>query len=178
MFDCYYRFNKVGVDKAHNKTYLKEIVTYSFKSNHNYYLVEVEVYRYNVFIIKYFLKKHKHSSLKYNILTNENRCSKVVSTCIRIMLQIHDKNPLASYGFLGANTVKSETGYSEPKRITKRFLVYRRAMYALFGTETFTHFMDLEHSAYLMISNQDDSVDNIKEKAKMMFEDIFPELAE
>lgn len=178
MFDSYYRFSKVGVDKALNKKYLKEIITYSFKSENNYYLVEVEVYVLDIYIVKFFLKRHKRNPLKYNLLTKENRCSKVVSTCIRIMLQIHFKNPLASFGFLGANIIERESGYEESKSATKRFMVYRRAMYALFGTETFTHYIDLEHSAYLMISNKNDSVEHIKDKAKKMFDDIFPELAD
>jgi len=99
VFDSHYPFHKVGVNKAHNQGYLKEIITYSFKTNRNYYLVEVEVYALDIYVIKYFLKKDKRNPVKYNILTYENRCSKIISTCIRIMLQIHDKNPLASFGF-------------------------------------------------------------------------------
>ncbi|MEP6613239.1 MAG: hypothetical protein ABJA76_15170 [Mucilaginibacter sp.] len=178
MFDSFYRFHKVGVDKAFNKKYLKEIITYSFRSAHHYYLVEIEVYSSDIYIVKYYLKKHKHNPLKYNILTNEYRSSKVISTCIRIMLQIHSKNPMASFGFLGANTINRATGYEESKRTTKRFQVYKLAMYALFGTQTFTHYTDIEHSAYLMVSNKVKSVDEVKENAKKMFEDIFPELAE
>jgi hypothetical protein len=178
VFDSYYRFSKVGVDKAHNKQYLKEIITYSFKSDNNYYLVEVEVYVLDIYIIKFFLKKHKRNPFKYNLLTNENRCSRIVSTCIRIMIEIHDKNPKASFGFLGANIIEQESGFEEPKNATKRFMVYKRAMYALFGTETFTHYIDLEHSAYLMISNKNSSVDDVKDSAKKMFEDIFPDLAD
>lgn len=178
MFDSSYQFHKVGVDKAFNKRYLKEVITYNFRSNLHYYLVEVEVYSYDVYIVKYYLKKHKHNPLKYNILTKENRSSKIISTCIRIMVEIHSKNPLASFGFIGANIINKETGYEEPKKITKRFRVYRLAMYALFGTETFTHYADIEHSAYLMISNKVKSLNMVKENAKKMFEDIFPELSD
>jgi len=178
VFDSCYRFSKVGVDKAHSKKFLKEGITYSFKTENSYYLVEVEVYAFDIYVIKFFLKKHKRSPLKYNILTNENRCSKVVSTCIRIMLEIHHKNPFASFGFIGANTIDRQTGYEESMQTTKRFIVYRRAMFALFGTETFTHYVDAGHSAYLMISNKNDSVESIKESAKKMFDDIFPQLAD
>jgi hypothetical protein len=177
VYDSHYRFCKVGVDKAHNKKHLKEIITYSFRSG-NYYLVEVEVYSYNIYIIKYYLKKHKSNPLRYNLLTNENRCSKIISTCIRILLSIHGKDPVASFGFLGAHIVNRQIGYEEPKNVTKRFRVYRRAMIALFGNQTFTHHLDLEHSTYLMISNKNASVDTIREKAKKMFDDLFPELGD
>jgi hypothetical protein len=112
------------------------------------------------------------------MLTNENRGSKVISTCIRIMLQIYTKNPMASFGFIGANTVDPEKSYTESKQLTKRFRVYRLAMYALFGTKTFTHYADTGHSAYLMVNNNVKSVDGVKDAAKLMFEDIFPDLAQ
>lgn len=173
MFDSHYRFCKVGSDKAHNKKYLNNVITYSFRSG-NYYLVEVEVYSDDIYIIKYYLKRHKSNPLRYNLLTNEQKCGKVVSTCIRIMLSIYQKNPLASFGFLGANTVK--TNYEEPKAITKRFKVYKYAVISLFGFETFTHHQDLEHSTYLMINNKHKDIETIKEKARKMFDDLFPEL--
>ena len=94
------------------------------------------------------------------------------------MLSIYNNDPMASFGFIGAHTINKEIGYEEPKSLTKRFQVYKMAMFALFGTETFTHFIDNEHSAYLMISNKNKSVENIKQSAKKMFEDIFPDLAE
>jgi hypothetical protein len=177
VFDTHYRFCQVGVDKAHNKKYLKEIITYSFRSG-NYYLVEVEVYSYDIYIVKYYLKKNKNNPLRYNLLTNEQKCAKVISTCIRIMLSIYHKNPNASFGFLGAHIVKIDIGYEEPKNITKRFRVYRTAVVRLFGLETFTHHRDFEHSTYLMINNKNKDVDFIKEKAKKMFDDLFPELGD
>jgi hypothetical protein len=176
VFDSYYRFHKVGVDKAHHKKYLKEIVTYSFKSANHYYLVEVEVYVPDIYIIKFYLKKDKRNPIKYNILTKENRSSKVISTCIRIMLQIHAGNPLASFGFLGSPIIDKETGYHESRATTKRFMLYRRAMYALFGTKTFTHYIDMQHSAYLMVNNKNQSVEDVKNSARKMFNEIFPEL--
>ena len=177
MFETYYRFCRVGVDKAHNKKYLKEIITYTFRSG-NYYIVEVEVYSYDIYIVKYYLKKNKRNPLKYNLLTNEHKCAKVISTCIRIMLSIYNKNPNASFGFLGANIIDRKNGYEESKNITKRFRVYRTSVVRLFGLETFTHHRDFEHSTYLMINNKNKNVDEIKEKARRMFDDLFPELVD
>ena len=111
-------------------------------------------------------------------MTNEHKCAKVLSTCIRIMLSIYTKNPLASFGFLGAHIVESETGYEESKSVTKRFRVYRTAVVRLFGLETFTHLRDFQHSTYLMINNKNKDVEDIKDKARKMFDDIFPELNE
>ena len=79
-------------------------------------------------------------------------------------------------GFLGSYTVKQENGYVEPKNKTKRFRVYQKAILDQIGIETFTHQHDDEHSTYLMISNKNTSVDAVKEKAKKMFNELFPEL--
>lgn len=38
------------------------------------------------------------------------------------------------------------------------------------------HYCDFEHSTYLMINNKNKSVDEIKDKAVIMFNEIFPEL--
>ncbi|GGH03633.1 hypothetical protein [Mucilaginibacter phyllosphaerae] len=173
MFDKPYRFCKVGSDKAHNKKHLKEVITYSFRSG-IYYLVEVEVYTDDIYIIKYYLKKHKNNPLKYNLLTGENKCSRIISTCIRIMLSIYTQNKQASFGFLGATIIKGD--FEEAKQETKRFTVYKSAVIRLFGVETFTHHRDSEHSTYLMVNNRNKDIDAIKDKAKKMFEEIFPSL--
>lgn len=178
MFDSWYKFSKVGVDKTHNKKYLKEVITYSFKSDRNYYLVEVEAYTNHIYIVKFYLKKDKQNPLKYHLLTNENKGSRIISTCIRIMFHIYQKNRLASFGFIGANTISKESGFEEPKQLTKRFRIYKMTMHALFGAETFTHYADNKHSAYLMVNNKSASVTNVRQIAKQMFEDIFPELSE
>lgn len=175
MFDTYYIFSKVGTDKAHNKKYLKEVLTYSFRSG-NYYLVEVEVYTHDIYIVKYFLKKHRSNPLKYNLLTGEHKSAKVISTCIRIMLSIYNKNKNANFGFLGAHIIVPG-GEIESREETKRFRVYKTAVLGLFGEETFTHHRDTEHSTYLMINNKN-NVEFIKDKAVKMFNDIFPELCD
>lgn len=59
MFDSAYHFNKVGFQNAHQKKYLVSVATYSFRTENQYYLVEVERYKYDIFIIKYFQKKIK-----------------------------------------------------------------------------------------------------------------------
>jgi hypothetical protein len=174
VFESYYKYQKVGVDKANNKKHLKEVITYSFRSA-NYYLVEVEVYQHDIYIIKYYLKKNKSNPLRYNLLTAEHKCAKVISTCIRIMISIYNQNTNASFGFLGAHVIKREIGYVEPKESTKRFRVYRTTAVRLFGLETFTHHRDFVHSTYLMINNKKD-VEVIREKAKSMFNELFPEL--
>jgi hypothetical protein len=48
-------------------------------------------------------------------MTNEGRCSRIVGTCFSIFLTIYEKNPLASFGFLGAHTIDQKKEYSRTK---------------------------------------------------------------
>lgn len=101
--DCY-AFSKVGNDLANSKESLISIITYSFKTPANWYLVEVEKYKQNAFVIKYFLKKHKKHKFRYNLLSNEFKCRPVVMTVINILLEILNKKKLASFAFIGSHT--------------------------------------------------------------------------
>ncbi|HAL83505.1 MAG TPA: hypothetical protein DCO83_15765 [Mucilaginibacter sp.] len=62
------------------------------------------------------------------------------------------------------------------RQLQKDLSVYKYAVISLFGFETFTHHQDLEHSTYLMINNKHKDIETIKEKARKMFDDLFPEL--
>lgn len=93
------------------------------------------------------------------------------------MLSIYQKNQLASFGFLGAHIVNKGSSI-ESKSNTKRYRVYQKAIVRLFGEATFTHHQDKQHSTYLMVNNRHKDVDTIREKAKSMFDDLFPELGE
>jgi hypothetical protein len=177
VFENYYKFDKVSIVRPIKKGHLKETIIYRFKSG-NYYLVNVEVYSYDIYIIKYFLKRNRDSRLKYNLLTNEGKCIKIISTCVRIMLSIYKKNPKASFGFVGAPTEDPKTGYKEAKEATKRFRVYRATSLRLFGSDSFTHHRDIVNSTYLMISNKNDDVFDIERKSKAMFDELYPILGE
>ncbi|TFF35359.1 hypothetical protein [Mucilaginibacter psychrotolerans] len=174
MFNSYYPFHQIRLVKPLANKYLKEIITYNFRSEKNYYLVEVERYALDIYVVKFYLKKHKQSPYKYNILTNEHKGSRVINTCVQIMLSIYHKNELPSFGFVGANTINKESGFEEPKAQTKRFIIYRRVMYALLGTKTFTHYYDALNSTYLMVNNKSESVHQKFIRAKDMFEELFP----
>ena len=109
-------------------------------------------------------------------MTNEHNCPKIVSTCIHILLSVLKSKPLASFGFIGANTIDHANNFVEGKRSTKRFRIYKKAMENLIGQQKFHHSMDQIHSTYLMVNNNNHSVQDIINKAKMMFERIYPEL--
>lgn len=176
MFEGYYTFNKANVDTPLNyKKHLLKTHIYRFKTEgRTPYIVHVEEYPGHIFIIKFFRKKDRNNKNRFNIVTNEGRCTKIVTTCIRILVSILHKVPDASFGFLGAHTVtKSEV---ESKTNTQRFRIYKFAMENRIGENLFVHSMDEIHSTYLMVNKANKKPDAFVEKARKMFEEIFPEL--
>jgi hypothetical protein len=183
MFETSYHFHKVGDQKPNNKKYLERLYTYSFrtaslnnKQKGRLYLIEVEKYAYNIYVIKYYPKYLKSSPKRFNILTGENKCSKIVGTCLQVMLQILSKDKFANFGFMGAHSVDPINNIEEDRHNTKRFRVYKQAIENLFGIELFSHYIDITNSTYIILNNNNDDHHNLIFNASMMFDDLFPEL--
>lgn len=132
---------------------INEIYTYRFKSNKSkqVYLVEVHHFRFNIFVVKYYLKSHRFSENKFNILTKLYEPRLVVNTCCMIMLDVYRKFNEASFGFIGSNTVTPSS--SELRHNTKRYEFYKKLMSSYFSEEYFTHRKDDLNSAYLLLNN-------------------------
>ena len=147
MMTCYnYRFvqNEAMID---NDIILTRKI-YSFKStqtNHTY-IVLIDECKYDLYVIKFYLKNHRLSEYKYNILSNLKEPRNVLYTCMSIAIdEIYQNNDRASFGFVAANLKNEE------KSNTKRFSFYRKFITSLIGTDTFSHFTYEEQSAYLLI---------------------------
>lgn len=81
------------------------LMLYTFKSTKSNltYIVRVEVYKYHIYAVKFYLKNMQHSKNKYRIATNTYEPRRIINTCINIMLPIYEKDHKASFGFIGAN---------------------------------------------------------------------------
>lgn len=176
MFENPYHFKKL-FEKKKSAKFLMSTTTYIFETSKNAYLINAEHYRDGIFVIKYFLKKNKNNNKKYNLLTNEGACPRIIATCLHVMLSILKKHPKANFGFLGAHTVNLAQKYEEPRENTKRFRIYKYAIEAYFGTDAFTHFENIENSTYLVINNNiDGDIELVAQKANDMFLQIYPSL--
>lgn len=121
---------------------------YSFKSSKTNYVYHVilDKCKYDVYVIKFYLKSHKNSKKKYNLITNLKEPRTVLRTCMEIALQeVFYKNPNASFGFVASNKV------GEDYKCTKRYKVYERFITSYIGTETFAHYKYEDYSTYLLI---------------------------
>lgn len=176
MFDPQfgYEYRRVGDHSGltTNRKHVEHLTIYQFRTELYPYLIEVEQYPYQIYVFKFYRRLHKKNKQRYNLLTNENKCSRIVATCFNIFLTIFEKNTLASFGFMGANTIDEARHIIEPKSETRRFIVYRQAVQNYFGMETFSHFEDRETSIYLSISNRNKDVLDIAEKATIMINQL------
>lgn len=129
---------------------LRQVLLYHFKSakSHLIYMVRVEVYDYDVYAVKFYLKKHSQSPNKYRLMAQTYEPRRIINTCINIMLQIFAENPNASFGFVGAN------GFDEPVANTKRYRVYSRIIATYFSEQYFYHKENIGKSAYMLINKE------------------------
>jgi hypothetical protein len=178
MFDASscFKFNKLNKDKALNSKHLQSVQFYSFRTKKHHYIVEVEIYEYHIYVVKYYLKKHKNHKYKYNMLTGEHKAAGVITTCIYIILDLLKADPMASFGFIGSPTYNVATKKMEPADDTKRFRIYKAVMENLIGDQTFVHTFNPRHSAYLMLNKRHKDIGKMQNLANQMFLDIFPVL--
>jgi len=169
MFDpgLSYEYHRVGDHSGltTNRKHVEHLTIYQFRTESYPYLIEVEQYPYQIYVFKFYRRIHKKNKHRFNLMTNEGKCSRIVGTCFSIFLTIFENNPLASFGFLGSHTIDEAKHIIEPKNETRRFVVYRQAVQNYFGMETFTHFEDTGTSIYLSISNKNEDVFGIADKA-------------
>jgi len=122
--------------------------TFSFKSkSRQAYIVEVDEFEeFQLYVVKFYLKAHRYSKRKFQLLTKLNEPAGIITTCINIMAHFYEKNPYCSFGFIGMNS-ENETEYA-----TKRYRVYQKVMCRLFSPVQFLHYEYRPKSAYLLLN--------------------------
>lgn len=124
------------------------VLVYHFRSpkSHQWYIVRVEEFPNKFFGIKFYLKSDSLNPHKFNRLSGLNEPRPVINTCIAILMELAEKMPEASFGFIGANLL------GESERETKRFRVYKTILTTYFSEERYFHYQILEKSAYALVS--------------------------
>jgi hypothetical protein len=86
------------------------------------------------------------------------------------MLDIYWDNPLASFGWIGAQATQETS-----KANTKRFQVWSRVMRWVFSDEEFDHYDYVDKSAYLMHNVKAADSYSIQH-VEQIFKDVYPAL--
>lgn len=171
MFDSGYPYNLLDT-KYNPSEYIKCSWNYSFKASVRRYLVIVELYNNDIYVIKYHAICHKKSKDKYSFIYNDEKATQIIRTCINIMLDFYKQNKNASFGFIGANSNKKSTKKGtiiEPKSNTQRYRIYKTLMFNFFGKKTFAHSLNKKYSAYLMINRNNKKIRIFKREAQIIF---------
>jgi len=171
MFDKPYQVHNSGFQASQNEKYLTGTHNFSFKTEQFKYRVKVDHYENDILIIKYHRRMDQGSN-RFNILSGEYKCSRIIATCIDILVNLFKKKPSASFGFLGSHTVVDGKP-EEKKEKTKRFRVYKMAIENKIGDNIFLHNMDESKSAYLMINRKNPDPERISNEAKRMFIELY-----
>lgn len=123
-----------------HKTHISVFFTDKFK-----YIVEVEEYDNNFYLISFFpklnttwhdkqaIRKYQGQDYidKYSYRTNEDVANKIFATLIEHMEDILKDDPYASFGYFGAPDIKTDS--DEDIKNTQRFRVYNYRMNKKFG---------------------------------------------
>ncbi len=167
MFISSFPYQKINhITKVVGEDKLIEYV-YSFRGKTGKrYLIIVEEYTYFIFIVKFCLQERKYHPDRFNVLTNLNECSRVITTIGKLITELYQKNPFASFGFIGSNLPEEE------KSNTKRYRLYSLVVSQLISPVKFEHRRSNKHSAYLLI-NKDNQEPNLLSKIEEMFERIY-----
>lgn len=153
------------------------ISIYTFKSKiiNQQYIIEVLYFKYDILVIQFFLKTHRHSEKRFSLLipaseTKENNNKHVfmlLNTIVNIAKELMHKNPKASLGFMGAPKLKEqEVAYNGENinpdntiKNTSRHRVYSLYVKRYFSPELFTHIEYEDSSCYLLKNNKNDLLD-------------------
>ncbi|NVJ45624.1 MAG: hypothetical protein HWE07_00810 [Cytophagia bacterium] len=122
---------------------------FSFKTKYNRtYIVYADEFDSEMFIVKFFLKNHRHSKNRFRLMANDFDAKRVLDTCVSIAGFILNLSPQASFGFIG------EPRIGESKFRTKRFLVYLLYAARHYNPIDWEHYADESISAYFLLNTQ------------------------
>ena len=113
------------------------------------YNVDIEEFKYELFILKFYQDKHKSHPDKYRFMTGENDCWRIFSTILNITMEVYKKYPKGSFGFVGARSLDETT-----REKTKRWVVYKRIMAQYFDPNLFKHAPDPKRSLFVALNKQ------------------------
>lgn len=173
MFDTHFPFRYINsikkITEEGEGRYIE--FNYSFRgASGKRYIVVVELYEFNCYVVKFHLQEHKNYQDKFRQATMLKECSRVITTVVYIMMQILVGNPYANFGFIGSPGMQ-EDGFNN----TKRFRTYTKIMDKKMTAVPFDRHYNNANSSCLFMNRNNDETDLLI-KIENMFTKYYPSL--
>ena len=136
-------------DKSVKDNLLEYVLQYRFKStksNHTY-IARVEKYIEHTYCLKFFDKANMLSENKFSLRTDTFEPRTIFFTLLHIMMDVYQKDPKASFFFIGAEDEKDEMGEA-----TRRYRIYRSFVSNVLSNRIFKHHRNNELSLYILVN--------------------------
>ena len=154
----------------HIRTFVYRIPTKAGK-----YIIHIEEYLNDTFVIKFYPIHFKRYPNRYHMISDDKVLAIVIGSCLQLMLKFLQDYPEASFGFVATESIIGP--FKESKSNNQRFRIYKLIMQNFFGHESFSHFIDVTNSAYLMANktrkNIAGYVSQMQAGFSYLYQDIF-----
>ncbi len=104
MFGSPYEFQYKNHSKGGPQDPFLRLHTYKFMVDGEPYIVRAEEYKWRVLAIKFYPKSFEDSPDRYRKLTKKGKASRILSTCLQVMLDIRRRYPQASCALSAATS--------------------------------------------------------------------------
>ena len=104
--------------------------------------------------IKFYVKQHSKSDLKYSLITNKGDIGNILITCAKVVPLLLREYPNASFGFLASRSIDPESKKVEGYYKNQRFKTYVYLCLKKFGSQTFEHIAYEKISSYLLVNKK------------------------
>jgi hypothetical protein len=174
MFDSCLPFLQLTIQYEEDTSFHIKTYIYRVKTPRGNYIVHVEEYVNDLYVVKFYPVRFKRHPNKFNIVANDGVLPVVIGTCLRILFQLFQTNSNSSFGFIATPSVFE--GFIEDKSNNQRFRIYKQVMQNFFGHETFAHFSDVNISAYLMVNKSQHAIHELVDEMQRKFRDMYPDI--
>ena len=139
-------------------------------------MLRADYHEENVFAIKFYCKKDRHSEHKYSKIVNKGDVGNILITCLKIIPILLKRYPLASFAFTGSRSIDFRSGKVEGYDRNQRFRVYIYIVAQKIGSQTFAHFTFDEVSSYLLENRALGDIEAAKDRMVGMFVETYDDL--
>jgi len=137
------------------------------------YVLSADYHEEDVFAIKFYCKKDKHSKYKYSKIVNKGDLGNILLTCLSVIPLLLIQYPTASFTFIGSPTLDPKSKKLEPPVNNQRFRIYASIVAKRIGAFTFSHKEYPHISGYLLLNNKSEDHEKKEATIKAMFQNTY-----